>query len=401
MPAHSHSAILQAMAEEPQDHFQETILPAERKPVTIREIARHCGVGKSTVALALQGKGAPATRERILTAASTLGYQPALQESARRLSLRKTGQQTLNHLISVFTSLDITPAEYARAIFRGIARVCNEARFGLMLNHLGIESPSPDFSLELPRVYEFGGVDGVILLEGQSFLVQHLRQLPGFGMRPIISLLQPSSGGSSVTADDYAGARAIAEHLFDLGHRHLLYLYAPLESPLVQTRVAGLNDACHARGLTPAAHLTAFEIETRLMDPARVSHTLPPALPDTLEMPPRAHALLQHLRAHPEITALLAENDAMALNLWRFCIAAGYRIPDDLSLVGFDDTDPMLDAAGQPLLTSVRVPLEEIGATAAEQLLRLVHGRATDPVHTVLPTQLIVRHSTAPARRGV
>lgn len=370
------------------------------KPVTIREIAKYCGVGKSTVALALQGKGATATRDKVLEAVQTLGYQPALQESARRLALRKTGRQAMNHLVSVFTSLDITPAEYARAIFRGIARVCNEARFGLMLNHLGIENPEPDFPLELPRVYEFGGVDGVLLLEGYAFLVQHLRQLPGFRMRPIISLLQRIPDCSSVIADDYAGARAIAEHLFELGHRQLLHLYAPSSSSLVRARVQGLEDACLARGLAPATHLTAFEIETTLMNPVAVPHTLPPALPGTLEMPPRVCALLRHLRAHPEITAVLAENDAMALNLWRFCRAAGYRIPHDLSLVGFDDTDPMLDTDGRPLLTSVRIPLEEIGATAAEQLLRMLRDHTIDPVHIVLPTQLMLRHSTAPPCRG-
>ena len=177
-------------------------------------------------------------------------------------------------------------------------------------------------------------------------------------------------------------------------------MYSPFSNPLVRARVAGLEDAYRARGLSPAAHLTAFEIETGLMSPVAVPHSLAQALPGTLEVPPRARALLQHLRAHPEITALLAENDAMALNLWRFCTAAGYRIPDDLSLVGFDDTDPMLDADGRPLLTSVRIPLQEIGATAAGQLLQMLHGKATDPVHTVLPTQLMVRDSTAPARRA-
>ncbi len=89
----------------------------------------------------------------------------------------------------------------------------------------------------------------------------------------------------------------------------------------------------------------------------------------------------------------------MALHLWHFLLQEGYRVPEDISLVGFDDTDPMLDAAGQPLLTSVRIPLDDIGATAAELLLQLLDGASSETIHRVLPMELKIRRSTGPARK--
>ena len=105
--------------------------------------------------------------------------------------------------------------------------------------------------------------------------------------------------------------------------------------------------------------------------------------------------LASYLREHPEITAVLAMNDASALRAWALLEREGIRVPRDVSIVGFDDTDPKLDADGRNLLTTVRLPLEELGREAARQLVGAITGRTKREEPVILPTELVVRGSTA------
>ena len=99
---------------------------------------------------------------------------------------------------------------------------------------------------------------------------------------------------------------------------------------------------------------------------------------DQSHLPQHAHApehpVFSCLRQHPQVTAILAINDASAIRTWALLQQGGLCVPDDISLIGFDDTDPVLDAHGQNMLTTVRLPLREFGEMAARQMIDFVQG---------------------------
>jgi LacI family transcriptional regulator len=105
------------------------------------------------------------------------------------------------------------------------------------------------------------------------------------------------------------------------------------------------------------------------------------------------------LRAHPEITAILAHNDLYAGSLHATLTGAGYRIPEEMSLVSFDDTDPVLNAHGHNILTTVHIPLLEIGQAAGRVIIGRVTGEMLADTTEVLPVRLTERASTAPPAR--
>ena len=105
-----------------------------------------------------------------------------------------------------------------------------------------------------------------------------------------------------------------------------------------------------------------------------------------------------YLEEHPAVTAILPLNDSNAIHCWRVLQDAGYRIPEDISIIGFDDTDPLPDSNGNNLLTSVHLPLEEIGRETIRLLIRQIESRQMEQVEICLPVTLRVRNSTGPAR---
>ena len=100
------------------------------------------------------------------------------------------------------------------------------------------------------------------------------------------------------------------------------------------------------------------------------------------------------MHAHPEVTGILALNDACALNIWDTLEEIGVHIPQQISLIGFDDTDPYPGERGRNLLTSVRLPLHEMGRDAARVLLQHITGELDHHVEHTCPVRLMVRHST-------
>ncbi len=216
----------------------------------------------------------------------------------------------------------------------------------------------------------------------------------------MVSLVQRLPGASSVVADDEDGAYQATTHLLDLGHRHLLYFFDAEWGELFSRRIAGIHRACHAAGLDPVHHT--------LRSPVMVLGAISPPHhldidflygengPDTYATH-QQQTLIAFLRAHREYTALLAQNDAMARRLWYLLTGAGFRVPDDISLIGFDDTDSLLDAGGRNCLTSVQVPLRALGQTGARLMLARIAGECPDDQHLTLPVTLIPRAITAPA----
>ena len=185
----------------------------------------------------------------------------------------------------------------------------------------------------------------------------------------------PSARVTSVGSTNFAGGLAATQHLLDLGHRQIAYLGGPATAACNQARMHGYRGAMEAEGApVPDAYVRTgrFSYEHGIAGGA--------ALLD-LPQPP---------------TAVFAGSDETALGVIEAARARGLRVPEDLSVVGFDDT-PVARLAAPPL-TTVRQPLREMGAVAVRTALRLAAGERVDSHHVELATELVVRQSTAHPR---
>jgi LacI family transcriptional regulator len=361
------------------------------RAVTLQDIADHCGLSLFTVSLALRGdtRVKPATAERVRTAADALGYDPARNQVARRMAMLRHGQPVLNRVVAYFIQESVEEVPYSNRLFWGVLHGLEKEGFALLVNKLPLAKgqPGPDLT---PLVRQ-GDIDGIIVPENPVYDAQiaALRRCGGREL-PLVSLIWPGLDCSSVVADDAGGTAAATRHLLELGHRHLLYLTQPNPNLLSEWRLAGIHQALREAGLDPARHLHLLPTYPRWIDPrlARASH----------DEDGGEHHLSRWLRAHPEVTGVLAWNDGVALHAWYTLEAAGWRLPEDISLIGFDDTDPLPGPDGRNLLTSVRVPLREIGEEAARLIVARATGTLTTDEQRKLPTTLQIRASTAPAR---
>jgi LacI family transcriptional regulator len=362
--------------------------------VTLQDVALKCGVNKSTVSRALRRSPSlnPATVERIIAIADEMGYNAEFHDMARRLALRKQGKRALNHVIGLLFPV-YPQAEYYSQMLRGIMSTLMEQGFGLLTVGVNREDmPCPEKFI-FPPSFHRGDVDGVLTIVRPDHLcplLENLTNNTGFGQRPVVSLIWTLPGHPSVLTDDEQGVYSAVSHLLDLGHSHLLLLqHYPLGGDTESRRLAGARRAVLERGLDPEKHLLRIEHTYAWLDPVKIAEM-------TANGSSANHPLAHFLGEHPEVTAILTQNDAGAIGAWYLLRAAGLRVPDDISLIGYDDLDPLLDEQGRNILTSVRLPLSELGREAARQIVAQVTGEAgcTEPI--VLPTTLVVRGSTAP-----
>ena len=355
------------------------------KPVTLQDIADRCGVSKVTVSRALRGQTQKVSAQvsaRIALTAKTMGYDPAANHTARRLSLQKQGLRALNHLIAIFFPLDLFAHDYYVRILGGIIEVLQAEQFGLLMNYSNAVG-SEEILLPL---FARGDVDAVMVLANPKYFratLEHLRSLAQFGARPIVSLITPNEGTATVVTDDRHGAYLAVRHLLALGHRHLLHFCDDLTGPTHLQRYMGYLQAYAEAGLDPERylHVSAWEMGDQEREASR-------------------RLLGQALAAYPMVTAMLARNDQAAIWIADFLAAQGLRVPEDFSVIGYDDTDPLLDARNENILTTVQLPLREVGCEAARLVIRQIHGRTTSDQVISLPVSLVTRGTTAPPRAG-
>lgn len=386
-----------------------TTTTAHTRGVTLQDIANACGLSKCAVSLALRNhpRISKTTRERVVATAQQLGYNPGLYEGARRLALRKSGKTPINHVIALFFPPHSHTEGYFGAMFHGIMETLMEEGYGLLTLH----SPNyvaADLTSSLWSLFTRGDVDGVVISQGAvdtRFIPDRLRSNPGFGQRPVMALVSPLPDSSLVQADDFSGGYQAAQHLLKLGHRHLLQCIFPSGEEHEQThhRVEGISQAMREAGLDPKEHLHFYTIPldpSSWMNPVTAPHHINGFLKSD-DATPAMREFAAYLQARPEITGVLCLNDANALHVWQAASYAGLSVPEDLSIIGFDDTDHMLNEQRENILTTLHIDLVELGNVAAHEILRhIADPTAEHAVHT-MPVELIVRGSTAPARSHV
>lgn len=378
----------------------------KKNSATITDIARLCGVAISTVSIALRGDSRvkPATARRIQQAAESLGYDPVVHDAARRLLSGHRNKIIINQIAALALPPNFHQTLFFNTMTWGIMDVLNKEDFSLLNSRLFTNESLSELSDPIPPIFRRGEIDGLIVFAGAEIAksLSKLRELPGFGNRPIISLIHDIPDIICVLADEEEGGYQSAMHLLNLGHRHIAHFVhevifqgVPIADNL-QKRLNGVRRAISDFGLNPDKSLTMLPVPTKWADPSGLPNTIDDSSADNTNIEP--HPIIQQILQQSEITGILALNDSVAINLWFHLRRAGLSVPDDISVIGFDDTNPMLNDLGQNILTTVRLPLREIGRTAAKELIsNIINNQVSqDKNIIILPVELITRKSTSP-----
>jgi len=327
---------------------------------TIYDVARLAGVSTATVSRALNGTGqiAPATLATIEAAVEELGYHP--NTVARSLVTKST------HTIALLLP-DITNPFYA-ALVRGI----QEAAFGhgrtMLLCTTEGDAEREEHYLRLLQAKQVDGalVDGLVLPADRiAGFVED-----GF---PIVCLDRDIDARSIpvVQVDNRIGGRLATKHLIELGHTRIAHVTGAGELGISDERLAGYRDALTAARIEP---------DFDLVEEGRFTEEGGHDAASTL------------IEGHPDITAIFAANDLSALGVLNALAENGRSVPDDVSVVGFDDL--RLAAYTSPPLTTVRQPGVEIARLATEILIGLTEGRPAQRMRHLLEPELVLRAST-------
>jgi LacI family transcriptional regulator, galactose operon repressor len=336
----------------------------KRGRATITDVAAMAGVHPSTVSRVLNANNAStiaqATRERVLEVADRLGYRP----SALARSLRLQQTLTLGMLVP-----DITNPFFS-SIIKGAEDAARARGYNVILCN-SEDLPEREAScLDALREHE---VDGLLIASSlmADATIAGLRE-EDF---PFLLLNRATGAGVdlAVVVDNHAAALEVVAHLAGLGHRRVGHIAGPQTTTTGVARLEGYRAGVQAHGLaddpTLVVEAAAFSVEAG-----------DEALGIMLDGPARP-------------TAIFAANDLIAIGMLKRLRRLGAEVPRDLSIVGFND----IPLAGllQPALTTVRVPQLEMGAAGARLLIDRLEGRAIAQVRLTLPTELIVRASSA------
>jgi DNA-binding LacI/PurR family transcriptional regulator len=331
------------------------------KPVSLKILADYLGLCPATVSLVLNnvpGRSIPQkTRERVRAAARKFNYQPSLL--AR--SLRKQRTFTVGVLVPELSD------GYHTMVMSGIGdHLMQEGYFYFSAHH----RHKPDLVEEYPRLLIGRGAEGIIAIDTA---LEH--ELPV----PVVAVAghKKISGVTNVVLDHRHAAELALGHLHQLGHRHIAFMRGqPFSS----------DSDYRWRSIVAVARELNLEIRPEL--------TI--QLEKDLTSPELGYPVVQQLlQLKRRFTALISFNDIAAIGAIRALRDANLLVPDDVSVVGFDDIKAA--AYHNPSLTTIRQPLHDMGQSAARILLQRIQGFKNYPKEYAVPPELIIRESTAPA----
>ena len=340
--------------------------PGGPRPPTIEDVAARAGVSIATVSRVLNGRqnARPETNRRVLEAATALGYRPSAP--ARALQGHATGM------------LGLIMTDISQPFYTELARVVeSEARsrgYTIMLANGGADNDREAAYLEALAERR---VDG-ILVASWGITARHVDWLVRAPLPVVlVSCEAPGVALPAIVAASRDGAREVAAHLIGLGHRRLAEIVGPALSAAAADRHAGVLEALAAAGIPErdlAVEVSGGDVATG------------------------EAAAMELLARDPRPTAIICYNDLVALGTMRAVRAAGLRLPDDVSVTGFDDV--ALAALVHPPLTTVAQPGAEMAAWAVERLVAEIAASRAGVVRAApdvvrMPCRLVVRGSTA------
>jgi LacI family transcriptional regulator len=332
--------------------------------VTRKHVAEMAGVSPSVVSYVINKGPRPVsqeTRARVEKVIDELGYYP--NELAR--SLRSSKTLSIGLIIP-----NINNPVYAE-IASSIEGICRQEGYIVLLCNSGRDPAQEKKFIEILRAKQ---VDGVIMTPTQNpmELANTLQQ----ARIPVVLLEHDLPGVHCIAIDDFRGGQLAAEHLIDLGHRSIGYIRRSPSSACSSQRIVGYRNALETAGIPFNRQLV---VEAEAGQEA-------------------GFQAMQRLLALPEPpTAVLTHNDILAIGAMKAVRKAGLSIPEDISIVGYDD----ISSANYltPPLTTIRFPKYELGSLAAQMILQLAQYKEDWPIkREVLPVELVIRGTTAPPK---
>ena len=328
----------------------------DRRP-TIMDVAAAAGVSVATVSKAVNGRYGVAseTVDRVLAVVADLGYESSLIASSMRS--RTTG------VIGVLVA-DFEP--FSAEILKGVGQALSDSRYDL-LAYSGSHGTAEGW--ERRSLSRLSGtlIDGAIIVTPTVVKV---------GADVPVVAIDPHTGPAdlpTVESDSFGGALQATRHLIELGHTRIGFIAGRTD---LRSSIA--RDAGYRRALTDAG---------LPLDPALVGT-------GSYRQDAVRVAALEMLSGADRPTAIFAANDISALEIVKVASELGLVVPQDLSIIGFDDVPEA--SAASPALSTVRQPMQKLGAEAAKMLLSLMQGDVPKATHIKLPTRLVPRATTAP-----
>jgi DNA-binding LacI/PurR family transcriptional regulator len=337
------------------------------KKVTIRDVAAKAGVSYQTVSRVINNKAdvAPETRERVRSVIETLNYRPSI--------VARTLAQNQSRIIGFVMPFD---AGYLSEDPHLLQVICGAVRQAALHDYstlLVVPASQHEKMAAYERLLKDYLIDGVIV-EGKDE-EEGITRLLDSGY-PVVVVGYKSNGMYGVHSDDEGGAYSLAQHLIALGHQKIALIHGPEGDLAMAARWKGYQQAFRDAGIEPDPDLfergdysssSGYEATNRLMEKV------------------------------PRPTVILAFNDRMAIGAIRWLHNHGYKVPNDISVVGFDDIPCAQDIS--PALTTVRQYSYALGQRAADVLIDLIAGKQPQVPEIVLATQPIIRSSTAALKR--
>lgn len=338
--------------------------------VTIRDVAKRAGVGVGTVSRVLNDSPdvSRETRTKVLTAINQLGYRPS--SVARSLS---KGERSL--AVGIIVPFFTRPAFVGR--LQGIEAVLAQSQYDLILYNVETQKKCDALFLKIPNERRVDGLISISLLPSKKSL-----ELFRNANMPVVLVDAAHPELFSIEIDDIDGGRQVTQHLVDLGHRDIAFISDQLDSYFgsraSKKRFIGYQSVIEENGLPfkPEYHRqgeysrsAAYNLTQGLL---------------MLDAPP---------------TAIFATSDTLALGVIEAIRQSGLKVPEDISVVGYDD----IEVAATVRLTTIHQPLYQSGVEGAEALLQLLDHSLGDeelPNSFVLPVSLAVRDTTGPPSTG-
>ncbi|QPC82358.1 LacI family DNA-binding transcriptional regulator [Phototrophicus methaneseepsis] len=339
-------------------------------PSIIQQIAEDLNVSSASVSRALNDRPGvgDALRARILERARELNYTSSV--IARGLATSQTF--SLGFFVRQKPGLSTHSDPFYGEIMQGVEETCAQSDY-----HVTIGSLTDDV-IENPQSFRFvreGRVDGMILAGPDipsGFILAMLQtDLPVV----LVDNNLPISRVHCINANSEEGAYQAASYLLELGHRRIGILSGPAQWPSNAKRVWGYTQALHEAGIEPTiVYADATTIDSGLETASKL------------------------LKESPDVTGILAVNDSMAIGAIRFANAAGYHVPQDLSVIGFDNI--AWARFNNPPLTTLHIPKNQMGKEAAKRLLELLGDPDIPPTNLTVGVDLVKRATCDVPNRG-
>jgi DNA-binding LacI/PurR family transcriptional regulator len=331
---------------------------------TIADIARLAGVSKSTVSRALNHSPliSAQTRDKIQTIARDHNFQ--IHRGAQNLSLKRS------HTIGFVFPLDLDTGYFVTDPFHleiigAIAGALGAYNYDLLLAQVDVDDPTWPH-----RYLDSGRVDGLVLVTCSSHVHQIESLLALQAPFIVWGIRQPQYSYCSVHGDDVTGGRLAVEHLLQTGRRRIAFLGGPIGLPEVDLRFKGYELALQAAGYAVTPALISYGNYTSRSG---------------------AEAMQRLLAQSPRLDAVFVNSDLMAIAAIGMLRERGYKVPDDVAVVGYDDIS--LAAHCHPSLTTIRQNIMQAGKVLVHNLMQ--HLDTGIITNVTMPVELVVRKSTA------